>query len=92
MRNSNDNNQCSEENCSMDQCPLETACPIESNSLDHSIEDSITTTRNVFSEMEDECLNLGLSSCKENNEDISIDSDLLTLKPKMKNINYCSNN
>ncbi|KAF7283632.1 uncharacterized protein LOC143193570 [Rhynchophorus ferrugineus] len=91
MQNSKTNNQCPEEKCSMDQCPLETSCPRESNSLNHHIEDSIAT-RNVFSEMEDECLDLGMTSCKENDEDISIDSDLLTLKPKLKNINYCSNN
>ncbi|XP_050316230.1 homeobox protein ceh-37-like [Anthonomus grandis grandis] len=56
-------------------------------SIEETIEDSIENTRNVLlSEMEEGCMALGISEYIKNNEEISIDSDLLTLKPRFKHI------
>lgn len=60
----------------LEHCGLETA-------IDESVEDSMETTRNVLiSEMEEGCMALGISVCGQEQDDILIDADLLTLKPR----------
>ena len=87
--------ECSmEKECSIqhDGCSVEHAS--ETCSMEHvgvfmerSMEDSMETTRNVIlSEMEDGCLSLGISGCSNEDDNISIDSDLLTLKPRNRSI------
>ncbi|KAH1019066.1 hypothetical protein HUJ05_006731 [Dendroctonus ponderosae] len=61
--------------CALDNCGLE-------STMDESVEDSMETTRNVLlSEMEEGCMALGISVCSQE-QDILIDADLLTLKPR----------
>ncbi|XP_030747374.1 homeobox protein ceh-30-like isoform X2 [Sitophilus oryzae] len=85
IRNSPDDRCVGQGVCALEQCPLENACSIECS----SIQNSISASRHaLLSEMGEECLNLGIPDCKEDDDDISIDSDLLTLKPKIKCVNY----
>ncbi|XP_066144380.1 uncharacterized protein [Euwallacea fornicatus] len=62
-------------------------------SIAENLEDSMEKTRNVLlSEMEEDCMALHISDCISNQEDISIDSDLLTLKPREEGVvGACSN-
>lgn len=90
-------NHCALENCAIEHCSLETECAIENCSIenrimtiDNAMEDSMETTRNVLlSEMEEGCMTLGISGCSREDDDISIDSDLLTLKPRIRNVECC---
>lgn len=73
-------------NLQMEKCSLE-PCPIANMiSIEDTMEDSMETTRNVLlSEMEEGCSALGISECiSQDQDDISIDSDLLTLKPRSR--------
>lgn len=76
--------KCSTPNCSLEPCSMGNMISIED-----TMEDSMETTRNVLlSEMEEGCSALGISECiSQDHDDISIDSDLLTLKPRNRVIN-----
>ncbi|XP_066249247.1 uncharacterized protein [Euwallacea similis] len=71
---------------SQDHCHMESSMEnIDTHliSIAENLEDSMEKTRNVLlSEMEEDCMALDISDCISNQEDISIDSDLLTLKPR----------
>lgn len=80
--------------CPLRNCSMENDCIVHDSTRSHAIcmenhaEDSLENTRNVLlCEMEEECLNLGIAGgCNHEDDDISIDSDLLTLKPRNKNL------
>ncbi|CAG9765828.1 unnamed protein product [Ceutorhynchus assimilis] len=77
------------ESCALDNIEN---CPIEKRliSIDDAMDDSMETTRNVLlSEMEEGCMTLGISGCSRDDDDISIDSDLLTLKPRIRDEECC---